>query len=324
MATVDSDFKIVILGDSISWGQGLYEHQKIHSLVAAELIQRGIAVDTVVKAHSGAIIGDHDLIANGEPLDGEVPVGSPTIYEQIHAILGMSRQDEAVNLVLLSGGVNDVDITHILNFLDYGLDQHLQDVFYRKIKLLIEHVCHSFPNAIIVLLGYYPFVSDVSECSIVLNVLKALAFSRPLLPNSIGAWVIEAFGVSLKWRLAERSFYFRNAAHKYIQEAIAHLVSMMPEERVFFADPQFKEENAIGAPETFLYGINPDLSPQDPADIVASREKVCEIEAGHGKLPNHVAMRCASVGHPNPAGARQYADVVLKCLHHAIPQLFNE
>src|SRR6185503_962755 len=138
MTTLDANFKTVVLGDSVMWGQGLFEHQKIHTLVSAGLAEHGLVVHNVFKAHSGAIIGEPDVMTNKPPIDGEVPVGEPTLFEQIEAALDGKERDEEVNLVMICAGVNDVDITRILNLRDFGLDKYIEDALYRKTKLLIE------------------------------------------------------------------------------------------------------------------------------------------------------------------------------------------
>lgn len=324
MTALDIRFKVVALGDSVMWGQGLFEHQKIHNLVAAELAQRGLIVHTILHAHSGAIIGEPDVPTNKPPIDGEVPVSEPTVFEQIEAVLDGKERDEAVNLVMISGGVNDVDITRILNLSDRGLDQHIEDSFYRKMKLLIERTYHCFPNAIIMICGYYLFVSDDSEQTITLNALKALGFSVPLLPHTLAELVLEWLGDTLTGTLIERCAHFRDTAHRNIREVIVELVDIMPEarERVFFADPKFKEDNALGASNSFLYGIDPDLSPQDPDEIAVRRAKACELHADRLTMLERVAGPRASVGHPNPLGARHYADAIIADLRYAMPTVF--
>src|SRR3954463_16608010 len=132
MTVLDASFKVVVLGDSVMWGQGLFEHQKIHTLVASELAQHGLIVQTVFQAHSGAVIGEPDQKTNKPPIDGEVPVGEPTVFEQIEAALDGNERDESVDLVMISGGVNDVDITRILNVREWWLDHYIEDAFCRK------------------------------------------------------------------------------------------------------------------------------------------------------------------------------------------------
>lgn len=89
-------FKVLVLGDSVLWGQGLYEHQKIHTLVTEDLQRslKGVAVSTMLLAHSGAIIGEPDDKPE-PPLQGdfvdEVPYGSPTLFQQVDAALAVQR-----------------------------------------------------------------------------------------------------------------------------------------------------------------------------------------------------------------------------------------
>jgi len=279
MTTGDTNFKTVVLGDSVMWGQGLFEPQKIHTLVAAGLAEHGLIVQHVLKAHSGAVIGEPDVMTNKPPIDGEVPVGEPTVFEQIKAALDGSEYDESVNLVMICAGVNDVDITRILNVRDWHLDEYIEDAFCRKMKLLIERCYHCFPNAIIVITGYYKAFSDDSERTIILNVLKSIGFAVPLLPNSVGELVLEVLGPRLTKSLIDRVEHFRDYAHECIRESIIEFVGMIPEaqERLYFADPNFKDENAVGASKSFLYGIDPDFSPEDPDEIAMRRAKACEL-----------------------------------------------
>jgi hypothetical protein len=324
MMALNSNFKMVVLGDSVMWGQGLFEHQKIHTLVAAELAQYGFIVHNIFQAHSGAIIGEPDVATNMPPIDGEVPVGEPTLFEQLRAALDGKERDESVNLVMISGGANDVDITRILNIREWWLDHYIEDAFCRKLRLLIERVYYCFPNATIIVTGYYKAFSEESERNIILNVLKALGFAVPLLPSSVGELVVEMLGPRLTKALVERIEHFRNYAHDCIRDTLVDFIGMVPEakERLFFADPNFKNENAVGASEAFLYGIDPDFSPQDPVEIAIRRAKACAEHADRLNSIDKIAGPRASVAHPNPLGARQYADVIIANLRFAMPTMF--
>lgn len=81
--------------------------------------------------------------------------------------------------------------------------------------------------------------------------------------------------------------------------------------------PLFKAEHALGARDCLLYAINPDLSPQDPSEIVAMRIKACVLH-----LNRLTIVECAAVGHPNPAGAQWYAEAILTHLRDALPTAF--
>ncbi len=326
MSSVDASFKMVVLGDSILWGQGLYDSQKIHTLTIEGLTRRGLEVECVFLAHSGAVIGEPDHRSNLPRIDGEVPVGEPTVFEQIDELIGTADRDEVVKLVLISGGVNDVDSTRILNLANRHLDEQIEDAFYRKMKLLIEKAYHCFPNAIIMVTGYYQVFSDSSEKTLAHNALKAMGFNVPLLPDAVGELVIDVLGSLLTDALIERCAHFCDAAHHSIREVIVDLTGIMPEAsgRIFFADPKFKDDNAVGAPDTFLYGIDPDLSPQDPDEIANRRAKACATHADRLTPIERIAGPRASVGHPNPVGAQRYAEAILADLRYTIPILFED
>lgn len=330
MAADKSRFKMLVIGDSILWGQGLYDHEKIHTQVVTALAERGLIVDCVFLAHSGAIIGEPDTPSPLPPLEGpfanEVPVGEPTLFEQVETALGTAERDETVQLVLLSGGVNDVDTTRIINPVNVNLDAQIEDAFYRQTKLLLERVYHDFPNAIIMVLGYYLVFSDTSEEVFIHNALKAMGFNVPMMPEAVGDLVVNVLGSILTDPLIERCTRFRDQSHACIRRAIVDLVGLMPEaqERLYFVDPKFKPENAVGAPESFLFGVNADLSPQDPPEIAEGRRLACERYAERLSPIRQFAAPRASVAHPNPPGAAQYADMVLANLRHAMPVLFGE
>ena len=57
-AASDRPVNVLVLGDSISWGQGLKDEHKASSLVKSWLEQQtGREVRQMIQAHSGAIIG---------------------------------------------------------------------------------------------------------------------------------------------------------------------------------------------------------------------------------------------------------------------------
>src|SRR5690348_5986491 len=92
-------FKIVVLGDSVTWGQGLLDDEKMHNLVAEGL---GVGIpDVTLLAHSGAVIGV-GLNTAVPGVNGEVPVSYPTIVQQCQ---GFSDDIQGVDLVIVNGGI---------------------------------------------------------------------------------------------------------------------------------------------------------------------------------------------------------------------------
>jgi hypothetical protein len=102
--------RIVSLGDSIVWGQGLSEADKLDVLVRDALADANPGITLQRLAHSGAVIGVNPV--EGSPADGEVPMPQPTIIQQCDSF---NDSPVTVDLVLLDGGINDVDVRTILN-----------------------------------------------------------------------------------------------------------------------------------------------------------------------------------------------------------------
>jgi len=94
----DTHFNLLVLGDSIAWGQGLREEHKAWYLVKTWLEKNsGRPVRERVEAHSGAVIGSVGGSA-GNPLplqDGEVNRGLPSVNDQIENALGRLRAEYA-------------------------------------------------------------------------------------------------------------------------------------------------------------------------------------------------------------------------------------
>ena len=107
--------RMVVLGDSVLWGQGLATEHKIGDRVATMLSARmnpSQQVELVANlAHSGATIGVRDdgirdigLAPPGHVgLVQEVNWSYPTILDQVKAFVGNGDQ---IGLVLLDGGIN--------------------------------------------------------------------------------------------------------------------------------------------------------------------------------------------------------------------------
>lgn len=112
---------MLVLGDSVVWGQGLSEENKFYTKVKDE-IERELSgnrkVRQLVDAHSGAVI------APKKPkccpiAPGEVPIGTPTLFAQVdtalskYASFGVNRND--IDLVLPNGCINDIGFPLIVN-----------------------------------------------------------------------------------------------------------------------------------------------------------------------------------------------------------------
>jgi hypothetical protein len=325
IAAVRKPFTLLALGDSVMWGQGLYNHEKIPALVAAEIqrVNPTLNIETRMLAHSGAIIGEPDDLRETPPLagafGGEVPIKHPTVFEQVYAALGGWERDHTVDLVLIGAGINDVHLSYILNPLDGTLETRIDDMFSLRMKPLLELCAGRFPNAKIIVCGYYPFFTQGSQRELIGLGLAALGFTIAGLPGAIGGLLIDAFMIDA---IMARSMLFCERSHRHMRAVIDELILMSPVlmDRLAFADPGFQPENAMFAPEPLLYGINADLTAQDP--LAAGRAAACAEFGDRLETLEKLGCPRASAGHPNPAGAARYADAVLMQVRHLLPKLF--
>src|SRR6266481_4913399 len=155
-------FRMVTIGDSIPWGQGLLEDEKYDAMVKAALAPShpgGMSLERF--AHSGAVIGAFG--ATGVPQTGEVPGSRPTIIEQCDTL----ATPDTIDLVLLDGGINDVGVATILNPLALipSLTSRITRACHDGMLVLLKRLAAkcSKPSCRILVTGYYPIVSDKSD-----------------------------------------------------------------------------------------------------------------------------------------------------------------
>jgi lysophospholipase L1-like esterase len=323
---VRKPFRILALGDSVMWGQGLYPHEKMHQLVAVAIQQANphLRVRADLMAHSGSVIGDPTDEEKIERLEGEysreVPIPYPTVFQQVERVLRRQRRSHAYDLILVCAGINDVHLKHLLNPADNTVEQRMVERYYGRMKALLEKLAISFPNAQIIVAGYYPFFSAASQRELIALGMAALGFAVGGVVGALGGFVLNMLTVD---EIIGRADWFCASVNNAVHAAIHELASYSPEwgARMYYADPGFVAENAMFAAKPYLFGINVDMSPQDPAEIVKGRTAACDEHAP--KLDPLERFGCprASVGHPNPAGAQRYAEAILAQVRLALPAL---
>src|SRR5882724_10507856 len=131
---------LLVIGDSVLWGQGLIDAHKSASLLAGHL-----HAEMKMIAHSGANIGIRDPHEN-LVLPGEVPCSCPSIQEQIQSFTGDTAH---VGWVLMNGGINDVDVRRILSPLhpQFDLDRNTRKYCGQDMFALLQQVMDKFPQA---------------------------------------------------------------------------------------------------------------------------------------------------------------------------------
>jgi lysophospholipase L1-like esterase len=232
-----NNFRIVSMGDSIVWGQGLLPQEKFGRLVQQALQPRfpgGVTLENL--AHSGAIIGAGG--ATGTPQVGEVPASRLSIFEQCDAF---TDSPDTVDLVLMNGGINDVSVATILNPFVLGLDARIAHACHDGMLALLKKVTAKFskPSAKILVIGYYPIMSGKSDPVGITKILSLFGIAVPPF------FAQEADFVNPIIKRCEQVF---SGSTQQLQRAIADA----NDPRVAFVPSGFTDDNAVFVPGTFL------------------------------------------------------------------------
>jgi hypothetical protein len=203
-------YRILAIGDSVMWGQGLRDENKFTGIVRFDIGQQlpaGTHVELISFAHSAAQVFTqtqtnlaHDLspfppelplaieptIAeiektvqpNPDPDDrnkiGEFLNSQPFVWSQLHeAVKELSGTEP--DLVLLNAGINDVGIMNLV--LPYKIPGCLSDriaSFKGYVYTLLRAIHRDFPSAKIIVLGYFPLISEKSKLDVFLRWAEAL------------------------------------------------------------------------------------------------------------------------------------------------------
>ena len=319
---VQDFFYMAVIGDSVQWGNGLREPDKMSSLAAAT-IERETGRKVVMQryAQSGARIlpADGDSICEVNCV-GEVPTASTSITVQADLI----QSPELVEFVLMDGCINDVEVGAILDSAvpEEELADRTSQFCGEEMTTLLRKVRGIAPSSRIVVTGYYHLVGDESDLFGMLqwSVTQEVEQAEDDQEAEEGTWVDT---------LARRSTLFVETAHAGLVEAVDRINAEANGEAVAaFADAGIGPEHAVFtedrwlwsmAVETDLLGdlnVGLELFPEDPLQ---------EFRASNCLEPDVVYdfLFCLydSVGHPNVEGARAYADAIVEVLRslHVLP-----
>ena len=334
--------EMLVLGDSIMWGQGLKPEEKFSWRIKCWLQEKtNRDVRQQVFAHSGALISGGPATAPGfRSNDGEVNLPYPSINEQLdHARAFYGPGNAKVNLILLDGCINDVDVSNLLNV---TTDPNwLRERINTSCKLgmhdLLKRVTESFPNAQVIVPSYYRIVSDSTADN---------AFIR-LLAKSLNNESPEARRMTdkeMRARLIKLSELWYRASSADIRDAVetinTELAARSLPPRISFVEIDYWPEHSFSADNTLLWNFifgSTNLSglrkfivilsfgttaykPND--EVRESRIRSCnetfkapkgvkETPAEKSSRKDHLLIcRYASLGHPNQMGALVYTEAI--------------
>lgn len=270
--------------------------------------------------------------STGDKLGGEIPRTSPTLWRQLNLALETLRtgrdargglpdmsmagppvDPKDVDLVLMDGGANDV------GFLDIVIDssrsaeqvrQRTRETIGAGIKAFLPDLLKAFPNATVVVTGYYKGLSAMSAHAQALELLQQAARWYPQL-NPLNLLPPDAVP-----RAIERMAAFDDTANAVLQEAVTQL----GQGRTRFVSSGFEPQNAYGAPQRLVFHY----TDTDPAERVRRPEcdrLLAEWLQGSSSADSAYYLYCidASTFHPNPVGAQRYAQRIIAALQDLHP-----
>jgi lysophospholipase L1-like esterase len=330
----DPTFHMAVIGDSIAWGNGLNKEDKYPYLVADWLEKKlDRPIDVTVYAHSGATISGE----SGEAIDQNLNSGSPTLMDQAKNI----KNKDDVDLILVSGGINDIGISNILDAnTPSETIGNLAESIKAPMKDLLTYLLDE-TDAKIIVTGYYPIITEKSKVepqdravagllatqsekttSQTGNVLIT-AIADPTAAKVKAAWYLldglvnnaaNIFTGDANLRANSDTFYVTSASSL---EAAVHDVDNK-HIRVKFIDQMFGRENSYRASDSFLWVLNKDLKTND--DQYEKRAKLVEKTYALDLNPldldliKRVENKINPVAHPNKKGAARYADSIKSLL----------
>ena len=337
-------FNLLVLGDSIMWGQGLMEQHKAWYQVKNWLKENtNRDVRENVAAHSGAVVGVNDAPPwDYAPPDGEVSSAVPTVNHELDRALRSYASPAQVDLVLLDGCINDVDVRNLLNAANSSDDvKHMAtEKCGMPMQALIRRVANSFPSAHVIVTGYFPIISEKTPDSLLMKAMARMFYQpgpKPAKqkPRDLREGLI---AVSRTWYQA--SNVELGAA---VDKVTAELAAKGSRQRVLFVEIPFPPEFSFNAAETRLWGFNASFLRKLLAVLTLGRvtlktndeqqhQRVASCNERYKKPANEqpnqkgereyrrLLCRYASLGHPNRKGSAIYADAIVGKLKSLIAE----
>jgi hypothetical protein len=316
-------FNMIAVGDSVMWGQGLLPQNKFAAKIQA-WIQGLLEIPVTLnwQAHSGAITyPDPKTAFENRSYDGEVPADWPTISHQLGLASSSSVPNPAaasdVDLILIDGCANNIKITTVLNPAgnDDSLRSDTRAYCGAGMTNLLSDAVAKFPNANMVVTGYFRYVSSESDLAALVPVFSIVGAVIP--PDPLTGGVLVTLGY--RARAAARSDEFFQESNSSLQSAVDTVNGMTLPGRTRFNQIRFARlnptlSNSYAAPNTWQWLIPTPPLVQDEMYGIRAQECAAVLASVNGNralLPGEPPLCLeASMGHPNVAGAQAYVDAI--------------
>jgi hypothetical protein len=266
-------------------------------------------------------------------LYGEVSSAWPTLHDQVDDALRAFADPAEVDVVLVDGCINDVNHRRFLNAANTTDDIKAlaEEKCGAPVESLLARIAASFPNAHIIISGYYPVVSEKTPSDLFMRAL-AKRFYAASTPNSA-----RPSGRELLKQLALVSAVWYEASNHSLMQAVANVNAQLSakgsRQQVLFAKIPFQAEHAFAARDSRLWGFDATtlrkllavltfgrVSLYANDEVRRQRSSVCkdffkkipgETDQEKATRKDHL-LTCslASIAHPNRKGAVMYAEAI--------------
>jgi lysophospholipase L1-like esterase len=335
---------MLVLGDSIMWGQGLNEQNKAWYQVKSWLKENTSRdVRENIEAHSGALVGVNDVPwSNDSPRDGEVSSAVPTVNHELDRALKSYADPSQVDLVLVDGCINDVDVRNLLNAANSSDDvkRMATEKCGMPMQALLRRVANAFPSAHVIVTGYFPIISEKTPNSLLMKAMARMFYQPGPRPAKLKQRDLREnlIAVSRTWYQASNA-----ALGGAVEKVTAELAAKGSRQRVLFVEIPFPPEYSFNAPETRLWGFNASFLRKLLAVLTLGRvtlqtndeqqrQRVASCNEQYKRLASEtdsqkgtremrrMLCRYASLGHPNRKGSAIYADAIVGKLKSLIAE----
>ncbi|MGB4849808.1 MAG: GDSL-type esterase/lipase family protein, partial [Saprospiraceae bacterium] len=312
--TLDT-YRIYFLGDSIMAGQGHSEDRMFSELISRHLQSQhsDIGVYYTNQAHSGATI-ESDTANNYSNLDKEIPRSFPSIKSQLNSIINNnSIINQNVEHIILDGGINDMEIMTFLkpSISNQELATRLVQITnlaeqyaYGSMKQLLTKIGQNFPSTNVIVVGYFQVISNKS---VAMKLISDYLFYHvaPFLPIGQSIPMLTGFTFST---VVKQCQHAKDELNRCNLRAVVEVNAAFSTNRFKFVIPNFTEDNALFAPDSFLWGFDIFGDVEDP--LKSRRDNVCVHPVLQANSDDKTFCRMASVGHPNNKGIQEYFNTI--------------
>jgi len=210
---------------------------------------------------------------------------------------------EDVDLLLVNGGTNDLELGWLNNPLHVerpAIRAACRKHCYEDVKTLIGRARDRFPNAVVVVVGYFPWASDWTSRKKAMQFLEAQT------------------GVNVVQPLAEAATdnvqnFARFHVH-WMRKAVAEKAKADTGPGILFAARGYGVINCLDAPESWTWGVPSNVTDDtgryraSHSDNAGNQANACRAKHD-GSIPAGCSQ--ASIGHPDRVGSRETAEAIV-------------